>query len=207
MPPLFLSFAIRSVQRRHLLDVAVGDCLADARQILHDHAPGADIEMADLGIAHLAAGQADVVARSAQKAMRSVPPQPVEGRRIGLADGIVGGIVAPTPAVENDQHHRPPPLHVAKSFRSDNAERGIADRHGSVNQRALLPLPGGERAGEGVRKIQKTNSAVRTPSSCPSPLWGEGTQRRGCDLDLRYAAAPTCPASQPSMARLRVMPQ
>ena len=99
MPPLFLSFAIRSTSAGALLDVAVGDCAADARQILHDHAAGADIEMADFGIAHLAVGQADVVARGVQKAVRPVPPQPVEGRRLGLADGIVGGIVAPTPAV------------------------------------------------------------------------------------------------------------
>ena len=134
-------------QRRHLLDVAVGDGAADARQILHDHAPGADIEMADLGIAHLAAGQADVVAGSVQKAVRPVPPQPVEGRRLGLADGVVGGIVAPTPAVQDHQHHRPPPLHVAKSFRSDNA-KGVLRIGTAASISAHFSLsPRGERAG------------------------------------------------------------
>src|SRR5271154_3077305 len=72
--------------------------------------------MADLGIAHLAAGQADIVARSVQKAMRPVPPQPVEGRRLGLADGVVGRIVAPTPAVHDHQHHWPPPLHFTNPW-------------------------------------------------------------------------------------------
>ena len=132
MPPLVFELCDQLDQRRHLLDVAVGDSAADARQILHDDAAGADIEMADLGIAHLAAGQADVVARGAQKAVRPVLPQPVEGRRLGLADGVVGRIVAPTPAVQNDQHDRPPPLHFTNPWLYRRP--GIANCSGSVNQ-------------------------------------------------------------------------
>ncbi len=98
-------------ERRRALDVAAGDRRRDARQILHHHAAGADIEMADFGIAHLAIGQADVLAGGAQEAVRAVLPQPVEGRRLGLADGVVGFVFAPAPAVENNEHHRPPTLH------------------------------------------------------------------------------------------------
>ena len=37
------------------------------------------------------------------------------------------------------------------------------------------PSPEGRGWGEG--RVRNLNSTVRTPSSCPSPLWGEGTQR------------------------------
>jgi len=47
-----------------------------------------------------------------------------------------------------------------------------------------LPLPGGERVGVRGFGPQSKNSDSRTPSSCPSPLWGEGTQRAGRDTPL-----------------------
>ena len=93
------------------LDFTAGNRRADARQVLHHHTPGTDIKMPDFGIAHLAFRQADVLAGGVQETMRAGLPQPVEIRRVGLADGIVARIVAPAPAIQNDQHHRPPPLH------------------------------------------------------------------------------------------------
>jgi hypothetical protein len=41
--------------------------------------------------------------------------------------------------------------------------------------------PEGRGWGEGARKLQK-NLQLPNPSSCPSPLWGEGTQRLVHDL-------------------------
>lgn len=41
---------------------AIGQAGSDARQFLHDHAARADIEVADLGIAHLPARQANILA-------------------------------------------------------------------------------------------------------------------------------------------------
>ena len=102
-------------ERRRARDLAAGDRGADARQILHHHAAGADIEMADFGIAHLAVGQADVLAGGVQKAVRQALPQPVEGRRLGLADGVVRRVLAPAPAVQNDQHNRASLLHCPLS--------------------------------------------------------------------------------------------
>ena len=64
VPPLSRRRAIRLAQRRGLLDLAAGDGLADARQVLHDDAAGADVEMADLGVAHLPIRQADVARRT-----------------------------------------------------------------------------------------------------------------------------------------------
>ena len=48
------------------------DGVADPRQVLHHDAAGADIEVADLGIAHLARRQADVAAGGAQERARAV---------------------------------------------------------------------------------------------------------------------------------------
>src|SRR5271156_3434353 len=99
-------------QRRRAFNIAAGNRICDARQVLHHDAAGADIEMSDLGIAHLAVRQADVLAGSVQECVRPVLPQPVEGRRLGLTDGVVGCLLAPAPAVENNEHDRPPTLHL-----------------------------------------------------------------------------------------------
>ncbi len=56
----FLELVDQLGQRRRLLDLARGDRVGDAGQVLHHHAAGADVEMADLGVAHLAGRQADV---------------------------------------------------------------------------------------------------------------------------------------------------
>ena len=46
-----------------------------------------------------------------RKRVRTGRPQPVETRRAGLADGVVGRLLAPAPAVEHDQHHGTTLLH------------------------------------------------------------------------------------------------
>src|SRR5579863_7208786 len=118
-------------QRLGARDLAAGDGRADARQVLQHHAAGADIEMADFGIAHLAAGQADVLARGAQKAVRQVLPQPVEGRRLGLADGVIRRVLAPAPAVEHNKHHGAALLHSIRS-------RSVASRVLRIAARASI---------------------------------------------------------------------
>ena len=53
-----------------------------------------------------------------------------------------------------------------------------------IYPRPTTPSP---RRGEGgVRGfgLQSKYSDIRTPSSCPSPLWGEGTQLAACRFDL-----------------------
>ena len=102
-----LQLADQLDERRRLGDAAVLDGVADARQFLHHHAAGADVEVADLGVAHLAVGQADIAAGGVQEGVRAALPQPVEVRLARLADGIVGGVLAPAEAVEDHQHHRP----------------------------------------------------------------------------------------------------
>ena len=94
-------------ERRRAGEAAVLGGVADARQFLHHHAPGADVQMTDLGIAHLAVRQPDVAAGGVQEGVRAALPQPVEVRLARLTDRVVGGFLAPAEAVEDHQHHRP----------------------------------------------------------------------------------------------------
>ena len=75
----------QALQRRRALDLAVGDGIGDARQVLHHQAPGADIEMADLGIAHLPrqAGRHPCPTYAGRRAGRS----PTGGRRSACGPG------------------------------------------------------------------------------------------------------------------------
>ncbi len=94
-------------ERRRAGEAAVLGGVADARQFLHHHAAGADVQVADLGVAHLAVRQPDIAAGGVQEGVRAALPQPVEVRLARLTDGVVGGFLAPAEAVEDHQHHRP----------------------------------------------------------------------------------------------------
>jgi hypothetical protein len=100
-------------QRWRLADLAVRDRIRDALQGLLDDPAGPDVEVSDLGIAHLAGRQADIRAGGSQQGVRTGLPQAVEGRGAGLTDRIVGRLLAPAPAVQHGQHHRPALLRAA----------------------------------------------------------------------------------------------
>ena len=80
---------------------AILDGGIDARQILRHHSPGADIHVADFGVAHLARRQAHGTARGLQQSVRAIRQQFGVVGGFGCGDGVVGGIGAPAPAVEN----------------------------------------------------------------------------------------------------------
>ena len=77
---------------------------ADAGEFLTDDAAGADVQVADLGVAHLADGEADVAAAGVQEGAWSGLPEAVEVRGGCLGHGIVRLIFAPPETVENKQH-------------------------------------------------------------------------------------------------------
>ena len=99
-------------QRRRFADLAVGDRVGDALQGLLDDTAGPDVEVTDLGIAHLAGRQADILAGGSQQGVRTGLPQAVEGGRARLTDRVVGRLLAPAPAVQHGQHHRTTLLHA-----------------------------------------------------------------------------------------------
>ena len=81
------------------------DRVRDARQVLHDDPTRADVQVANLGIAHLAARQSHVLAGCIEEGMGACIPEPGEGGRIGLTNGVVGALLAPAPAIEDHEHH------------------------------------------------------------------------------------------------------
>ena len=85
-------------------------------------------------MAHLAGGQADILARGVQEGMGAAGPQGVEGRGSCLADGVVGLILTPAPSIEDDEHHRASFLHEGNLY-----ERGL---HGATWQSAAPYLAG-----------------------------------------------------------------
>ena len=80
---------------------AILDGVVDARQVGHRDAAGAEIHVADLGIAHLALGQADERLGCIDQALRAGRDQAVEARCLGVQDGVVGTVGAIAPAVED----------------------------------------------------------------------------------------------------------
>ena len=92
-------------------DVVVGerpvlDGLADAREVLLDRRAGAEVEVSDLRVAHLALGQADRRAPRRQLAVRIALPEVVEDRRRRQRDGVARAVRRDPPAVEDDEADR-----------------------------------------------------------------------------------------------------
>ena len=92
----------------------VGHRIVDPGEVLaHDRA-GAEVEVTDLGVAHLALGQPDGPAAGGQLRVRVGRPQRVEHRGAGEVHGVPGPRGGQAPAVEHDeagrgdgQRHRP----------------------------------------------------------------------------------------------------
>jgi hypothetical protein len=86
---------------------AVLDCRIDAREILIDDPPGADIHVSNFGIAHLTVRQTHELALGVDQRMRAIVKQTSPVRQIRLRDRVVGLIAAftMTPAIENQQQH------------------------------------------------------------------------------------------------------
>ena len=215
----FLERVDQAGERRRLGDLARRDGVADARQVLHHHAAGADVEMADLGIAHLAVAagrprgrrcagtraarcahsrsKVGVLAwRMALSAVSSRQPQPssttsMTGRRFCLD--------ASHRRLDSDERRQGqsrlwcPGRGAAQAKRSDalqTRDRSIRwDRSGSGEFVAV-------RAAEVPGQLQAAHRLLRCRATVPtSGGIGPG------------ATPPPSPASQPSMARLRVRPQ
>ena len=93
----------RRRQRRVLEEGAVLDRPVDPLQVLVEHAAGADRQVADLRVAHLAGRQTDGLAGGLQRRVRVLGPEPVEHRRLGQLDGVPGPGRRAAPAVEDDE--------------------------------------------------------------------------------------------------------
>ncbi len=87
-------------------EAPVGDRVVDPGQVLLDDRAGAEVEVADLGVPHLALRQADVAALGGELGVGVATPEPVEDRRLGKRDRVSGPRLGESPAVEDDQGER-----------------------------------------------------------------------------------------------------
>ncbi len=89
----------RGVLAQHPVEHGV----VDTREVLADDSAGAEVEVADLGVAHLALGEPHGAPGGRQRGVRVGAPQRVEHRRARQRDGVAGARVGEAPAVQHDQ--------------------------------------------------------------------------------------------------------
>ena len=102
--------ARRGLQRleQHRVAAEAGQLrrLVDEREVLLDDGACPEIEMADLGVAHLPVGQPDGAAARGQRRVRIALPERVEDRRVRQRDGVAGTVRRESPAIEDDEADR-----------------------------------------------------------------------------------------------------
>ena len=86
-------------------ELVVADGHVDLDQVLVDDAAGAEVHMANLGVAHLPVRQADVFAAGLQVAGRIFRTQAVDDRRALRPDGVGIIVFALAPTVEDHQKY------------------------------------------------------------------------------------------------------
>ncbi|MNP10208.1 hypothetical protein D3C76_1023490 [compost metagenome] len=91
---------------RVLEELAVADRFGHAGEVLVHHAAGAEIHVADLGVAHLAVRQANVHAAAGNQAVGHGGPQTIQYRLLRRKDGVGFRALTVTEAVENNQDQR-----------------------------------------------------------------------------------------------------
>ena len=83
------------------VEAAVADGGVDAGHVHADDAAGAEVEVADFAVAHLAVGEADEVLAGADEGVGEVAQELVVGRFARERDGVAERVGAVTPAVED----------------------------------------------------------------------------------------------------------
>src|SRR5260370_4333099 len=91
----------RLLEQRHALQLLVGDEQIDARDVHVHDAAGADVEMADFAVAHLAFGKADVWAGSVDQRVGKFFKQGVISGFAREGDGVAFAFGAAAPAIEH----------------------------------------------------------------------------------------------------------
>ena len=172
--------------RERVLEHAVGeerailDGLGDAREVLVNDAAGADVQVPDLGVAHLARRQPHGRPRGLKRAVRVRGQQTVERGGTRLADGIAGTVRGYSPAVHDHQHDRPEQA-------TDRGKRRVARLLGRQSAGRFAGALGLVHAGSAKPAMRANSSASRLapPTSTPS--------MSGCAISSSMLAAFTLP--------------
>jgi hypothetical protein len=122
-------------------EAAVGDRGVDPRQVLQHGAPGSEVEVANLGVAHLPGRQPDRVLGGAERGMRPVAQEPSPDRHVRRGDGVGRRIGTDPEAVEDDQDDG---RRASRRSITSSAGRRRAGRAG------MRPSSGGRRLDEAV---------------------------------------------------------
>jgi len=93
-------------EQRLLEELPAHDRRVNAGDLLVDDPPRADVQVADLGIAHQAAGQAHALARGVDERRGILPQEPRVIRRPRQRNGVRLTLRAVAPAVEDDEDNR-----------------------------------------------------------------------------------------------------
>ena len=101
--PAFARSTERGDERVVLGERAVGDGGVHSREILKENPPGADGEVADLGVPHLPRRQSDRLTRRGERRVREPIPERVEHRRSCEPYRVPGAWRSDSPAVQDDE--------------------------------------------------------------------------------------------------------
>jgi len=93
-------------ERRQPEEIARGDRLRDAHDVLRDHPARAEVQVPDFAVPHLSLGEAHGEPRGVEQRVRGAVPQPMPGRRVAQFDRIAVPAWTKSPAVEDDQDDR-----------------------------------------------------------------------------------------------------
>ena len=145
-------------------EFAIDDGFVDAREVLVNDAAGAEVEVADFGIAHLAYRQTDIEAARGEAALRIGGVEVIvkgrlrEQRRIAIGFRLLAtvGIDAPTVADdENDRlfRHGRAGKQTCRARQGRNRRGAIFNAKAQRTQRTQRAIEGGLSQRYGVRRL------------------------------------------------------
>src|SRR5208283_1376417 len=123
------------LEERDLIELLVGDEEINAGDIHVHDAAGADVEVADFAVAHLAHGEADGGAGGLDEGVGKSAEKFVVGGFAGQGDGIALGFGAVAPAIEDGEYKR------FRSFCHGHSEYTQTFGCAMTEGRRLAPLP------------------------------------------------------------------
>src|SRR2546423_5447834 len=101
--------------------------IIDARQVLLHHGSGPEVQVPDLGVAHLPLRQPDSAAPRGQGRVRVRGPERIEDRRVGQRDRVAGTVLRQPPPVEDDEADRRAHCAAAAAFTISTSPSGSRD--------------------------------------------------------------------------------
>ena len=134
----------------------------DPRQVLEHGPAGAKVEMADLGVAHLALRQADRILRRAERGVRPVREKIPPDRHPRAGDRVVGGRRPDPEPVDHDEDER----------------AGTVSAHAVVASRAAAVTPARPTMpaiSSGFRDAPPTSAPSMEGSATNSPMFAAVT--------------------------------